>query len=107
MGVDDQVEKIEKECMQDDPEACELLGEDAAEYIVFKHVCILDYQSNYGNTDYKKQCCKYGTNVCQGEVSRKVKKFCLNSKVNVKRMLRLQNKCKAEVDDLTGGVLDA
>ena len=45
--------------------------------------------------------------VCQGEVSRKVKKVFPDNKVNVKRMLRLQNKCEAEVDDLTGGVLDA
>lgn len=105
-GVDAMVEQIKKECLNDSTDQCEDLGEAAAEGIVFENVCIPMFDSQAaGNKkpNYKKTCKKVARGICKGDISRKIKKYCPDDKVNANKLERLMGKCKSEINSLVDG----
>lgn len=119
-GVDQQVQRIEKECFDDDPSQCQDLGETAAEIIVFATVnCALASSkefftaglgpgalssSTYGNDepDYKEICLEVAYGICAGYISTTLNKYCSGSNVSTSEILELQKKCEKQVDNMVG-----
>mmetsp|Transcript_14805 Transcript_14805/g.32163 ORF Transcript_14805/g.32163 Transcript_14805/m.32163 type:complete len:137 (-) Transcript_14805:90-500(-) len=101
-GAEQQVQKIEKECLNDDSSQCEDLGETAAEIIVFANVCRpeFDEASSQRNPDYKKTCRQVAYGICKGQISTKINKYCSDKRLSSTKMLRLQDKCKKQIDGM-------
>lgn len=108
-GVDQQVQRIEKECFDDDPSQCQDLGETAAEIIVFANVnCSVASSSTYGNDepDYKETCREVAYGICSGYISTTINKYCSGSNVSTSELLELQKKCEKQVDNMVGNGSD-
>lgn len=107
-GVDDQVKKYEKECLES-PEECEDLGKTAAELVVKDNYECSKPQvepSASRQTDYKKDCRKVAYGVCEGHISTAVKTICRNPNERVRttsELRSLQTKCEKQVNRMTGG----
>ncbi len=104
-GIDAQVKRIEKECLEDDSSQCEDLGETAAEIIVFDNVCTPDFSSSsYGHhpPNYKKTCREVAYGICEGNISSTAREYCRDTRVSTSRLRSLQDKCEDQVNKMTG-----
>eukprot|EP01083_Nonionella_stella_P040998 111167_1 len=104
-GADNQVQKVEKQCLNNDPSQCTDLGETAAEIIVFDNVCQPQFDSQAvppRPPDYKETCREVAYGICQGQISAKINEYCADSNVRSNRLLRLMDKCEDQVDKMVG-----
>mmetsp|Transcript_19895 Transcript_19895/g.43148 ORF Transcript_19895/g.43148 Transcript_19895/m.43148 type:complete len:220 (-) Transcript_19895:167-826(-) len=107
-GVDQQVQKIEKDCLGG-PSECVELGETAAELVVKDNYECTQAQANMHGasepTDYKKECREVAYGICTGYIPTAVKTVCRNPKETLrtnKELRELQGKCEKQVNKMTG-----
>lgn len=102
-GAEEQVQKIEKTCLNDDSGQCVGLGETAAEIIVFDNVCRPEFDqasSSHSPPDYKKTCRQVAYGICKGQISTKINEYCSDKRMSSTKLLRLQDKCKRQIDSM-------
>ena len=103
-GVDDAVKKTEKDCLEDDSSQCTDLGKAAAEHVVMENFCTPG--SNPGatsNPDYRKECKKAATSICEGQIPIVANKWCHTKGMSTSKLRDMQGKCKEQVNKMVGG----
>ncbi|KAL7506715.1 hypothetical protein ACHAXN_004503 [Cyclotella atomus] len=102
-GADQVVAKYEKQCLDDTPDECYDLGQAAAQMIAFDF-CPFSAQSDataYGQPNYKASCRSVAYGVCEGAIYNNVRDN--GCSISTSQLNNLQNKCKGQVDSMTGG----
>lgn len=102
LGVQDEVKKYEKKCLDDTSDQCFELAQAAAEAIVLEFVCLPPDTAKVPNApiDYNKNCRTLGKNNCPGRIWMTVAKWCPEEDDNMttKNRLDLEKKCGSKVD---------
>ena len=102
-GANKVVLKYEKRCLEDTADECSDLGEAAAQEIAFDF-CPFSASASFApesQPDYKQSCRDAAYGICEGAVGDQVNdNGCDISTVD---LLKLQQKCKHQVDMMTGG----
>jgi hypothetical protein len=99
-GASQVVEKYEKKCLENSPDECNDVGLAAAAEIAFEFCPFsVDYAADQGVYDYKKTCRSVAYGICKGAVGGSVQAN--GCSLTTSQTLRLQNKCKAQVDSMT------
>jgi hypothetical protein len=101
--IDQVVAKYEKQCLDDTPDECYDLGQAAAQMIAFDF-CPFSAQSDataYGQPNYKASCRSVAYGVCEGAIYNNVRDN--GCSISTSQLNNLQNKCKGQVDSMTGG----
>eukprot|EP00579_Thalassiosira_antarctica_P016244 CAMPEP_0201944986 /NCGR_PEP_ID=MMETSP0903-20130614/53672_1 /ASSEMBLY_ACC=CAM_ASM_000552 /TAXON_ID=420261 /ORGANISM="Thalassiosira antarctica, Strain CCMP982" /LENGTH=306 /DNA_ID=CAMNT_0048488043 /DNA_START=136 /DNA_END=1056 /DNA_ORIENTATION=- len=103
-GVDDEVGRIEKECLEDDSSQCTDLGNAAAELVVMDNFCTPDSdRGDKGRTDYKRECKKAAYRVCEGNIPNVADRWCPDKNMSTSKLSELQDKCRRQVNSMVGG----
>ena len=101
-GVDPEVDKILKQCLDDDSSQCIALGETAASIIVFANVC--DGSSAARHQDYLQTCREVAYGICEGAINDKIEEQCPDQlPVSTTELKLLMGMCVEQVDSMTGG----
>mmetsp|Transcript_14036 Transcript_14036/g.21154 ORF Transcript_14036/g.21154 Transcript_14036/m.21154 type:complete len:209 (-) Transcript_14036:164-790(-) len=104
-AVDAEVDNIEKMCLEDDSSQCLGLGNTAAELVVKKHWCTpgAGAYSTPGDPDYKAECKKAATSICEGQIAAVADSWCPTKYLSNNNLRHLQGKCEDQVDDMVPG----
>ena len=105
-AVNAEVDRIEQACLGDDPSQCIELGNTAAEIVVEQYWCEPAVATPYGKDDepdWKAQCKELSTNVCKGDITTVIAKWCYNNMPNSDQLMRLMDKCEDQVDSMVPG----
>jgi hypothetical protein len=102
IGADSYVDEKEKECLEDNPDECIAIGENAAQEIAFKF-CPFG-PSSFAGIDYKEQCREVATSVCVGAVGKQVQDN--GCDITTSELLVLQKQCRGVVDVITDATPD-
>ena len=101
-GVDPEVDKILKQCLDDDSSQCIALGETAASIIVYANVC--GGYSAAKHQDYLQTCREVAYGICKGAINDKIKEQCPDQlPVSTTELNSLMGMCVEQVDSMTGG----
>jgi hypothetical protein len=103
-GGNSVVQHYEKKCLEDTSDECDDLGKAAAQEIAYDY-CPFAAFANIGpesTPNYKEACREAAYGVCKGAVGDQVNdNGCDN--IPTSDLLRLQNKCVGQVNEMTGG----
>ena len=99
-GVDPEVDKILKHCLDDDSSLCISLGETAASIIVYANVC--GGYSAAKHQDYLQTCREVAYGICKGAINDKIKEQCPDQlPVSTTELNSLMGMCVEQVDSMT------
>jgi len=94
-GMQQGLNDIERQCLNDSPDECIELGNEAAAIIAARHCGLI---SRAGVPDFQAICREVGINHCRGSVFNQVTDMC--GSPTSRDLLRLQNECEDTVDML-------
>ena len=101
-GVDPEVDKILKQCLDNDSSQCIALGETAASIIVYANVC--GGYSAENHQDYLQTCREVAYGICEGAIRTKIEEQCPDQlPVSTTELNSLMGMCVEQVDSMTGG----
>mmetsp|Transcript_6344 Transcript_6344/g.11012 ORF Transcript_6344/g.11012 Transcript_6344/m.11012 type:complete len:209 (+) Transcript_6344:184-810(+) len=102
-GVDAEVEKIEKACLEEDSSQCVELGNAAAEHVVMDNWCTPgDDAGTTSNTDWKELCEDMAVTICKGYIPTVTSEWCPSKTMSTSELSGLQDKCEDQVDKMVG-----
>lgn len=104
-GMQDVVNRKERECLHDNPNECIELGETAASEIAHKHCPSARGQKRRAKKNYKATCRRVAINQCQGGIFRAVSDEC--GRPNSDTLRRLQGDCQRQVDGMIRGSMSS
>jgi len=104
-AVDAEVEKIEKTCLEDNSSQCSSLGYAAAEHVVKDNWCTPggDDPDAQQTPDYKAECKKAATSICEGQIPTVAYRWCPEKKMSTSQLVDLQDECEDQVDAMVPG----
>mmetsp|Transcript_56991 Transcript_56991/g.120997 ORF Transcript_56991/g.120997 Transcript_56991/m.120997 type:complete len:309 (-) Transcript_56991:31-957(-) len=103
-GVDAEVKKLEKKCLEDDSSQCTDLGKAAAEHIVKDNHC----DPGKGNTssqytNYKKECKKAAKSICEGQIPVVANRWCPQRSLKTSKLREMQGQCQKQINKMVPG----
>jgi len=99
-GVDAQVKKIQKKCLEDSSAVCTDLGKAAAAHVVKDNFCTPAGATARKRTNYKKQCKEAADAICQGQISTVIDKWCPKQKLRNSVRRDMQSKCRRQINSM-------
>jgi len=95
-GMQQGLNDIERQCLNDSPDECIELGNEAAAIIAARH-CGASSMANM-RPNFQRICREVGINQCRGSVFNRVTNLC--GSPTTRDLLRLQDECDDQVDRL-------
>lgn len=100
LGVQNEVRKYEKKCLEDTSDQCFDLAQAAAEAIVLEFVCAPSETAKVPTAiDYKENCITLAKSNCPGRIWTTIAKWCPTKDIKkVSDRLELEDYCESTVD---------
>lgn len=95
-GMEQGINDIERQCLDDSPDQCLELGNEAAAIIAARHCGASS--ANRRPPNFQRICREVGINQCRGRVFNQVTDLCGSPRTS--DLLRLQDECEDQVDRL-------
>mmetsp|Transcript_4312 Transcript_4312/g.9280 ORF Transcript_4312/g.9280 Transcript_4312/m.9280 type:complete len:449 (+) Transcript_4312:366-1712(+) len=102
-----EVNRIEKTCLEDDSSQCSALGEAAAEEVVLGNFCTIarmESQNDEGKRpNWRKQCKNAAYSICEGQITTVKNRWCRSQRMSTSKLRELQGMCRRQVNSMVNG----
>lgn len=97
-AADAEVRRIERKCLNTNPDECNDLGMAAASFIVQNYCGIRQFNTN---SRFKRRCREVANNICKGAILPKIRANSSCRVPSTNQLLRLQNQCMPKIREWT------